>query len=41
LRKSLVSRDGDALINMFRRANKSRASFLSMLQAATDKTEKS
>jgi prephenate dehydrogenase len=41
LRKRLVNRDGEALISMFRRANKSRASFLSMLQAAADKTEKS
>jgi prephenate dehydrogenase len=40
LRQSLVTRDGEALINMFRRANKSRASFLSMLQAAAEKTEK-
>jgi prephenate dehydrogenase len=41
LRTSLVTRDGEALISMFRRANKSRASFLNMLQAASDKTEKS
>jgi prephenate dehydrogenase len=34
LRDCLQRRDGEALISMFRRANKSRANFLSMLQSA-------
>ena len=40
LRENLLAQDGEALIAMFRRANKSRASFLCMLQAATENPDK-
>ena len=40
LRKSLLAQDGEALIAMFMRANKSRASFLCMLQTTTENPDK-